>query len=146
MYDRPLYSKALRYPCSILDFCLKVKIRQKYYIDFTVEGWFYEWKSSKNQNVFLDKCQFNLNFTKKDSVGVSQQLELWSCNLRVGCSKLCIMFAHLGSIVVTTAFKTTEAKPIAWTWIWMAKRPGATSDNGFIFKEINKDLYIKEKK
>ena len=28
----------------------------------------------------------------------------------------------------------------------MTKRPGATSDNGFILKEINKNLNIKQKK
>ena len=31
-----------------------------------------------------------------------------------------------------------------WIWIWITKRPGATSDNGFIFKEMNKKR--KEKK
>ena len=28
----------------------------------------------------------------------------------------------------------------AWIWIWMTKRPGATSDNCFIFKKINENL------
>ena len=32
----------------------------------------------------------------------------------------------------------------AWIGIWMTKRPGATSDNGFIFKKSNEN--IKEKK
>ena len=34
----------------------------------------------------------------------------------------------------------------AWIWIWMTKRRGATSDNGFIFKKINENENIKEKK
>ena len=34
----------------------------------------------------------------------------------------------------------------ACIWIWMSKRPGATSDNGFIFLKINENLNIKEKK
>ena len=33
----------------------------------------------------------------------------------------------------------------AWIWIWMTKRPGATSNNGFLFKQINENLNIKEK-
>ena len=34
----------------------------------------------------------------------------------------------------------------AWIGIWMTKRPGATSDNGFIFKKINinTNMNIKE--
>ena len=34
----------------------------------------------------------------------------------------------------------TDGKGIhtAWIGIWMTKRPGATSDNGFILKKINK--------
>ena len=34
----------------------------------------------------------------------------------------------------------------AWIGIWMTKRPGATSGNGFILKKINNDLSIKETK
>ena len=34
----------------------------------------------------------------------------------------------------------------AWIWIWMTKRQGTTFVNGFIFKKINENLNIKEKK
>ena len=27
----------------------------------------------------------------------------------------------------------------AWIWIWLTKKQGATSDNGFIFKKINEN-------
>ena len=34
----------------------------------------------------------------------------------------------------------------AWIGIWMKKRPGASSDNNFIFKKINEFWYIKDLK
>ena len=34
---------------------------------------------------------------------------------------------------------TLSSLHTAWIGIWMTKRPGATSDNGFIFKKINEN-------
>ena len=44
------------------------------------------------------------------------------------------------------AYRLHDMIHTAWTLIWMAKSPGATSDNGFICKKINESLNIKEKK
>ena len=40
----------------------------------------------------------------------------------------------------------TKSRHTAWIGIWMTKRPGAISDDGFVFKKINENREKKRKK
>ena len=51
---------------------------------------------------------------------------------------------HSGSLC--NVVREAITKHNAWIWIWMTKRQGATSDNGFKFKNINENYNINEKK
>ena len=69
---------------------------------------------------------------------------MWICikaiNYIVLLAFLKVCMAYIGTYKSHLVFHT------AWIWIWITKRRGTTSDNGFIFKKIIKNKREKRKK
>ena len=67
-----------------------------------------------------------------------------NCNnkitLKSAAASLCLKGAEKEVRLWVDSIKLNySSSHTAWIWIWMTKRPGTTSDNGFIFKKINEN-------
>ena len=87
-----------------------------------------------------------LNSSEPDFTASKEQWLQMACNHKT--ATLCEEFSYqlhkhvylLNSICGRVHRAVGSHSPhTAWIGIWMTKRPGATSDNGFILKKINKN-------
>ena len=86
---------------------------------------------------YIDKVKFNQEKKNMKMKYFGKKGSQHFCKI----SSVQLLFV-VASVAVMFLWKTNFYS----IWIWMIKRPGTTSDNGFIVKKINENINIKEKK